>query len=38
MANYSGLFILALIGWAAWATEKHFKQKQKEQEAQNGNN
>lgn len=30
MENYAGLFILALIAWAAWATEKYFKNKEQE--------
>lgn len=35
MENYAGLFILAIVGWAAWATEKYYKTRKQEQEVPN---
>lgn len=29
--DYAGLFMLAIIGWAAWATEKYFKTRKQQQ-------
>ena len=31
MENFSGLFMLVIIGWAAWATEKYFKTRKQQQ-------